>query len=237
MRGDVRGNSFGFRAQDPQALTCGNRNKIKGGGHTMSINLQKGQKIDLTKGGGGLRRVMVGLGWDEAQQGGFLKGLLGGKTQTIDCDASAILCGADGKVISREVKQCCVYFGNLQHSSGAIVHQGDNLTGAGEGDDEQIMVDLSRIPSDIAKIVFVVNIYDAKTKNQHFGMIKNAFIRLVNMENHTEICRYNLTENYSDMTGLVVGEIYKRNGEWKFNAVGQAVKEASRLDALIKLYV
>ena len=205
----------------------------------MSINLKKGQKIDLTKGSGGLKRVMVGLGWDEAQQqgGGFLKGLLGGgKTQTIDCDASAILCGEDGKVVSNEVRQCCVYFGNLRHSSGAIIHQGDNLTGAGEGDDEQIMVDLSKIPSEIGKIVFVVNIYDARSKNQHFGMIRNAFIRLVNMDNNTEICRYNLSEDYSGMTGLVVGEIYRRNGEWKFNAVGQGVKEASRLDSLIRLY-
>lgn len=206
----------------------------------MSINLQKGQKIDLTKGGGGgLKQVMVGLGWDEAQAGGgsgLLKNLLGGKPQPIDCDASAILCGADGKLVSRDVKQCCVYFGNLKHSSGAIVHQGDNLTGEGEGDDEQIMVNLSKVPSDIDKVVFVVNIYDARTRNQHFGMIRNAFIRLVNMDNNTEICRYNLSENYNNMTGLVVGEIYRKNGEWKFNAIGQPVQEASRLDALIQMY-
>ncbi len=206
----------------------------------MSINLQKGQKIDLTKGGGGLQQVMVGLGWDEAQPqggGGFLKGLFGGvKPQPIDCDASAILCGENGKIIPGDIKQFCVYFGNLRHSSGAIIHQGDNLTGAGEGDDEQIMVDLSRVPAGIHKIVFVVNIYDARNRNQHFGMIQNAFIRLVNMDNHSEICRYNLSENYNNMTGLVVGEIYRRNGEWKFNAIGQPVQEASRLDSIIKLY-
>ena len=206
----------------------------------MSINLQKGQKIDLTKGGGGLRQVMVGLGWDEAQQGGgggFLKGLFGGaKPQSIDCDASAILCGADGKIVSRDIAQCCVYFGNLRHSSGAIIHQGDNLTGEGEGDDEQIMVNLSLVPPAVDKIVFVVNIYDARAKGQHFGMIRNAFIRLVNMDNNSEICRYNLSENYNNMTGLIVGEIYRRNGEWKFNAIGQPVAEASRLDSLIQLY-
>lgn len=206
----------------------------------MGISLQKGQKIDLTKGGGGLRQVMVGLGWDEAQQssgGGFLKGLFGdSELQAIDCDASAILCGANGKIVANDINQCCVYFGNLRHSSGAIVHQGDNLTGEGDGDDEQIMVNLSMVPASIDKIVFVVNIYDARAKNQHFGLIRNAFIRLVNMDNNTEICRYNLSDNYNNMTGLVVGEIYRKNGEWKFNAIGQPVQEASRLDSLIQMY-
>ena len=117
-----------------------------------------------------------------------------------------------------------------------IVHQGDNLTGAGDGDDEQIMVDLSKLPRDISKIVFVVNIYDAKVRRQHFGLIKNAFIRLVDMSNGSEICRFNLTDNYSGMTGLVVGEIYRHDGEWKFNAIGRGVAEASRLDSLIALY-
>lgn len=202
----------------------------------MSINLQKGQKIDLTK-GGGLRQVMVGLGWDEAPRGGgFLAGLFGAQPQSIDCDASVILCGANGRIISNDIKRCCVYFGNLRHSSGAIVHQGDNLTGAGDGDDEQIMVNLAQIPAEIEKMVFVVNIYDGRARSQHFGMIKNAFIRLVNMENKTELCRFNLSENYNNMTGLVVGEIYRRNGEWKFNAVGQPVQEASRLTSLIQLY-
>lgn len=174
---------------------------------------------------------MVGLGWDEAQQGGLFR-----RPQPIDCDASVILCGPNGKIISNNPNECCVYFGNLRHSSGAIIHQGDNLTGAGEGDDEQIMVDLQRIPSNIDKLVFVVNIYDANVRNQHFGMIRNAFIRLVNMDNRSEICRFNLSENYSGMTGLVVGEIYRRNGEWKFNAIGQPVKEASRLASLIRLF-
>lgn len=199
----------------------------------MGINLQKGQKIDLTKGGGGLHQVMVGLGWDEAEQP---RGFFAPKPQPIDCDASAILCGANGRIVGNDISQCCVYFGNLRHPSGAIVHQGDNLTGAGDGDDEQIMVNLPMVPSQVDKIVFVVNIYDARKRNQHFGLIRNAFIRLVDMDHHTEICRFNLSENYNNMTGLVVGEIYRKNGEWKFNAIGQPVQEASRLDSLIQLY-
>ena len=203
----------------------------------MSVNLTKGQKISLTKGDGGLKKIMVGLGWDEAQPAATgLKALFAAKPADIDCDASAILCGADGKLVSRNVPDCCVYFGNLRHSSGAIVHHGDNLTGNGEGDDEQITVDLSLIPAKVDKIVFTVNIYDANVRRQHFGMIRNAFIRLVNSANGSEICRYNLTDDYSGMTGLVVGEIYRRDGEWKFNAIGQGVRDASRLARLLEMY-
>ena len=202
----------------------------------MSINLQKGQKIDLTKGGSGLSRVMVGLGWDEAKpSGGFLSSLFK-PVQDIDCDASAIVCGTDGKLLGGGLKECVVYYGNLKHPSGAIVHQGDNLTGAGDGDDEQIMVNLNQLPQSVGKIVFTVNIYEARARNQHFGMIKNAFIRLVNTANNQEICRYNLSENYDNMTGLVVGEIYRKDCEWKFNAIGQPVREASRLDAILQMY-
>lgn len=198
----------------------------------MSINLQKGQKIDLTKGGTGLKHIMVGLGWDEAQQNsssGFL-GLFKSKPQDIDCDASAILCDANGKYMD------LVYYRNLQLSNGSIVHQGDNLTGAGDGDDEQIMVDLSKVSTSIGKIVFVVNIYSASDRKQHFGMIQNAFIRLVDMDENNEICRYNLSENYYGMEGLIVGEIYRYNGEWKFNAIGQPVKSASHVDKLTAMY-
>ena len=211
----------------------------------MGINLQKGQKINLTKDSGGLSRIMVGLGWDEAQpapqqSGGGLFGLFKSQPQqpqSIDCDASAILLNANGKLYGSEANDCCVYFGNLSHYSGAIQHQGDNLTGAGDGDDEQIMVNLNMVPADVAKIVFVVNIYDANVRNQHFGMIQNAFIRLIDLSNNSEICRFNLSENYFGMTGMVVGEIYRHNGEWKFNAVGQPVKEASRLQSLLNLYM
>lgn len=215
----------------------------------MSINLQKGQKIDLTKGGTNnagagpsLRRIMVGLGWDENQMpvnngGGLFGNLFNSKPPTFDCDASAILCGANGKAISNDLWKCTVFYGKLQDDSGAIIHQGDNLTGEGDGDDEQIMVDLSRVPQHIDKIVFTVNIYDARMKKQHFGMIKNAFIRLVNMDSNTEICRFNLTDNYQNMTGLIVGEIYRYQGDWKFNAVGQPVQEASRINNLVELYL
>ncbi len=200
----------------------------------MSVNLQKGQKISLVKpGSAGLRRIMVGLGWDEAPQ---KRGFFAPKPQPIDCDASAILCGADGRLISSDIRDCCVYFGNLRHGSGAIVHQGDNLTGEGEGDDEQIMVDLPAVPAAVDKIVFVVNIYDANVRRQHFGMIRNAFIRIVDMGTRSEICRFNLTEDYSGMTGMIAGELYRRNGEWKFNAIGQGVMDASRLGSLLRMY-
>lgn len=200
----------------------------------MSVNLQKGQKINLTKSSDtALRAVMVGLGWDEVEQ---KRGWFAPKPASIDCDASAILCGADGKVISREINQSIIYFGNLRDSSDSIIHMGDNLTGEGDGDDEQIRIYLETVPKEIAKIVFVVNIYDARAKHQHFGLIKNAFIRIVNMQNNTEICRFNLSENYENMTGLIVGEIYRRESDWKFNAIGQPVKEASRLDSLIAYY-
>ena len=201
----------------------------------MSINLQKGQKIDLTKGSGRLSRIMVGLGWDEARpEKGF--GFFHQQPPSIDCDASVILLGSDGKLYGPNTRDHLVYFGSLRHSSGAIEHRGDNLTGGGEGDDEQIMVNLSQIPAGVDKLVFVVNIYDANIKKQHFGMIKNAFIRLVDLAKNTEICRFNLSENYEGMTGLVVGEIYRYHGEWKFNAVGQPVKDASRLQNLLGLY-
>jgi len=198
----------------------------------MSINLQKGQKIDLTKGNGGLSRIMVGLGWDEAKkpEGGFLSKLFSSKSFDIDCDASAILCNDAGKYLD------LVYYRHLELKDGSVVHQGDNLTGEGDGDDEQIMVDLSKMNPSVGKIVFVVNIYEATNRNQHFGMIQNAFIRLVDMDKNTEICRFNLSENYNGMEGLIVGEIYKKDNEWKFNAIGQPVKSASHVDRLTEMY-
>ena len=200
----------------------------------MTVNLRKGEKINLRKDDGGLKAVMVGLGWDEARRGGGFFGL--GKPQPIDCDASVILCGGNGKLIDPDINRSVVYFGNLRHGSDAIIHQGDNLTGEGEGDDEQILVDLQRIPQEIQRLVFVVNIYDANKRGQHFGMIKNAFIRLVDVYGKKEFCRFDLSEDYSGMTGLIVGEIYRRDGEWKFNAIGQPVREASRLQSLIDMY-
>lgn len=190
----------------------------------MSVNLQKGQKVDLTKGNAGLKHIMVGLGWDEVEKtkGGFLGGILGGNKQDIDCDASALICSAGGRLL--DIKDV-VYFGNLRHSSNCVNHMGDNLTGAGEGDDEQIFVNLADMPEKYEKMVFVVNIYEARERKQHFGMIKNAFIRLIDADKNTELCRYNLSESYENMTAMIFGEIYRYQGEWKFNAIGQATPD------------
>ena len=185
----------------------------------MSISLQKGQKVNLYKDNAGLSKVIIGLGWDEVQQ--TRGGLFAKKPKPIDCDASALLL-INGKLTN---KSDIVYFGNLRHKSGAIQHMGDNLTGAGEGDDEQIIVDLSNVPAEYDRIVLVVNIYQAVQRNQHFGMVQNAFIRLVDARTNNEMCKYNLTENYSGLTALIFGEVYRHNGEWKFNAVGQGTND------------
>lgn len=187
----------------------------------MSVNLQKGQKVELRKSNGGaLRRVVVGLGWDEAQQG---FGLFAPKTQNIDCDSSAFLC-VNGRI--QDTKDI-VYFGNLMHRSGCVRHMGDNLTGAGDGDDEQILVDLASLPAQYDKVIIVVNIYRAMERRQHFGMIRNAFIRVFDAETNQELCKYNLSENYNGMTAMVFGELYRYNGAWKFNAIGQATQDNS----------
>ncbi len=188
----------------------------------MAINLQKGQRVDLTKGNPGLSKIMVGLGWDPVQNrgGGGLLGSLfggGGGGANIDCDASVIMLGENGKIRSNSD---VIYFGNLKSSDGSVQHTGDNLTGDGDGDDEQVLVDLSRVPSQVHKLVFVVNIYDCVKRKQHFGMIQNAFIRIVNSANNQEIIHFNLTDDYSGQTCLVVGEIYRHGNEWKFAAVG-----------------
>lgn len=185
----------------------------------MSVSLQKGQKVSLSKDNAGLSKVIVGLGWDEAKQA--KRGFFAPKPQPIDCDASAILL-QNGKLAE---KRDLVYFGNLRHYTDTVIHMGDNLTGAGEGDDEQIVVDLANIPQYYDKVVIVVNIYEAVKRKQHFGMIQNAFIRLVNASNNSEMCRYNLSENYDGMMAMVFGEIYRHNGEWKFNAIGQATMD------------
>ena len=201
------------------------------------INLQKGQKIDLTKGNPGLSKIMVGLGWDagagKPKSGGFLGGILGGGgAAKIDCDASAILLNAQDKLTA---KDRLVYFGNLQSPDKSVKHSGDNLTGAGEGDDEQIQVDLASVPSDVQKIVFVVNIYDCKNRKQDFGLIANAFIRIVNPANGQELCRFNLTDSYAGKTSLVVAEVYRHNSEWKFNALGEATNDFS-ISEVIRRY-
>ena len=198
----------------------------------MPISLKKGQKVSLTKDAPGLTRVVVGLGWDEAQKKGLLGGLLGGGQQAIDCDASALLLRG-GKITD---KMDIVFFGNLTHPSGTVRHMGDNLTGAGEGDDEQIVIDLAHVPAEYDRIVLVVNIYQAVQRRQHFGMIQNAFIRIVDARTNQELCKYNLNENYTNMTAMIFGEVYRYNGEWKFNAIGQATTDPG-LGELVGRYV
>ena len=189
----------------------------------MSISLKKGQKISLAKSDGSkLTKLMIGLGWDAAKaEGGFFGKLFGSK-KDIDCDASVIMC-IDGHLKSRE--DDIVYFGNLKHKSGAVVHMGDNLTGEGDGDDEQIKIDLTSVPSEYDKLIFVVNIYKAVERKQHFGMIANAFIRVVDDTTGEEICKYNLTDKYDGKLAMVLGEVYKKGGEWKFNAIGQGTED------------
>ena len=174
----------------------------------MPINLAKGQKVDLTKGNPGLKNIMVGLGWDV---NAFDSG------DSFDLDAAAFLIDAAGKCPTDKE---FVFYGNLTHSSGAVNHMGDNLTGDGEGDDEQIQIDLSKVPANIEKIAFTVTIYEAEARHQNFGQVSNAFIMLVEESNGTELIRYDLGEDFSIETAVVVGELYRNNGEWKFNAIG-----------------
>lgn len=188
----------------------------------MSVSLTKGQKVSLTKENPGLKKIMVGLGWDAAEPKGFFQSLFGG-TSNIDCDASAILL-QNGKYLDRSD---IVYFNNLKHKSGSVVHTGDNLTGEGDGDDEQILIDLSAVPQNYDKIVIVVNIYAAISRRQDFGMIRNAFVRIVDNSTGKEMLKYDLSENYPGMTAMIFGEIYRHNGEWKFNAVGMGTRDDS----------
>jgi stress response protein SCP2 len=200
----------------------------------LAINLQKGQRVDLTKSNPGLSKIIVGLGWDPVQSGGggFFSSLFGGGAQNIDCDASVIMLGENDRL---QNNNDVVYFGNLRSRCGSVQHSGDNLTGEGDGDDEQIMVDLSRVPANIQKLVFVVNIYDCVKRKQHFGMIRNAFIRIVNPSNQQALLHYNLTEDYSGRTCLIAGEIYRHANEWKFAAIGSGTNAAS-LGDIVRSY-
>ena len=174
----------------------------------MGIMLKKGQKIDLTKGNKSLKKILVGLGWDTNKyDGGY----------DFDIDAAAFCCGDDDKV---HEDLDFIFYNNLKHESGAIEHLGDNLTGEGEGDDEQIVIDLSLIPARITKINFTVTIHEADERGQNFGQVSNAYVRVVNQENDEELIRYDLGEDFSVETAIVVAQLYKHNGEWKFNAIG-----------------
>jgi tellurium resistance protein TerD len=174
----------------------------------VSVSLTKGGNVSLTKAAPGLSAVTVGLGWDARTTDG----------QAFDLDASAIVCGADGKVVS---DKHFVFFNNLTSPDGAVAHSGDNLTGEGAGDDEQIKVNLSGLAAEVDKIVFPVSIYNAETGGQSFGQVRNAFIRVVNQAGDAELARYDLSEDASTETAMVFGELYRNGAEWKFRAVGQ----------------
>jgi tellurium resistance protein TerD len=187
----------------------------------MSVSLAKGGNVSLTKMAPSLTAVSVGLGWDTRTTTGA----------DFDLDASALLCGASGKVID---DGHFVFFNNLRSPDGSVEHTGDNLTGEGEGDDEVIKVNLASVPPAVEKVVFPVSIYDAPNRQQSFGQVINAFIRVVDQSNGAELARYDLTEDASTETAMIFGELYRHNGEWKFRAIGQGY--ASGLAGIAKDY-
>ncbi len=187
----------------------------------MAISLNKGGKLSLSKEAPDLKKVLVGLGWDARATDGA----------DFDLDASAFLLDAGGKVRS---DADFIFYNQLKSPCGSVQHTGDNCTGAGEGDDEALMVDLSRVPAEVQKIVFTVTIHDADQRKQNFGQVQNAFIRLVNAESNIEVARYDLGEDASTETAMIFGEIYRHGSEWKFGAVGQGY--AGGLAAMCRQY-
>ncbi len=190
----------------------------------MGVNLAKGQRVSLDK---NMNMALIGLGWDTNRYDG-------GKD--FDLDASAFLLNADGKVRKDED---FIFYGNLKSSDGSVTHTGDNLTGEGDGDDEVLIIDFSKVPADIQKIAITVTIYDAQVRGQNFGQVSNAYVRVARMANEndmvgTEVLKFDLAEEFSVETALVVCEIYKNNGEWKFNAVGAGYQGG--LEALCRSY-
>jgi tellurium resistance protein TerD len=174
----------------------------------MGVSLSKGGNVSLTKEAPGLTAVTVGLGWDVRTTTGT----------DFDLDASALLVGEDNKVVS---DKHFIFFNNLKSPEGSVEHTGDNITGEGEGDDEQVKVSLNTVPTEVSKIVFPVSIYDAETRQQSFGQVRNAFIRVVNQADDKELARYDLTEDASTETAMIFGELYRNGPEWKFRAIGQ----------------
>ncbi|BAJ28294.1 MULTISPECIES: TerD family protein [Kitasatospora] len=181
----------------------------------MGVSLSKGGNVSLTKEAPGLTAVVVGLGWDVRTTTGT----------DFDLDASALLCTEQGKVRS---DADFIFFNNLKSADGSVEHTGDNLTGEGEGDDEQVKVDLANVPAEITKIVFPVSIYDAENRQQSFGQVRNAFIRVLNQAGGAEIARYDLSEDASTETAMVFGELYRNGAEWKFRAIGQGYASGLR---------
>jgi len=174
----------------------------------VSVNLTKGGNVSLTKAAPGLAAVVVGLGWDARTTDG----------KAFDLDASAIICNAEGKVLT---DRHFVFFNNLTSPDGAVQHSGDNLTGEGGGDDEQVRVNLAALPAEAARVVFPVSIYEGDASGQSFGQVRNAFIRVVNQADNAEMARYDLSEDASTETAMIFGELYRNGNEWKFRAVGQ----------------
>lgn len=173
-----------------------------------SISLKKGQKVDLTKTNPGLSKVLVGLGWDTNRYDG---------QNDFDLDVSIFLVGANGKVSGAED---FVFYNNPKGANGAVEHLGDNRTGEGEGDDEAIKVDLKNVPAHIERICFTITIYDGEGRSQNFGQVSNSFVRILDEEKNAELIRYDLGEDFSIETAVVVGELYRHAGDWKFNAIG-----------------
>lgn len=174
----------------------------------MAISLQKGQKVDLTKTNPGLTKIIIGLGWDVNKYDG-------GKE--FDLDSSVFMLNAEGKVAN---DKDFIFFNNTTSSDGSVNHTGDNRSGAGDGDDEQIKIDLAIVSSNIAKISFGITIHEAQERNQNFGQVSNAYVRVLNEASGEELIRYDLGEDFSVETAVVVGELYRNNAEWKFNAIG-----------------
>lgn len=185
----------------------------------MAITLQKGGNLSLSKEAPGLKRVLIGLGWDARATDG----------QDFDLDASAFLLSSNERVRS---DADFIFYNQLTSQCGSVKHLGDNRTGSGDGDDEAIEITLDTVPSDIQKVSFTVTIYDAPERRQNFGMVKNAYIRVVNAETNQEIGRYDLSEDASIETAMIFGEIYRHNTEWKFRAVGQGYQGGLRALAL-----
>ncbi len=174
----------------------------------MGVSLQKGGNVSLTKADAGLKVVLAGLGWDQRVTDG----------SAFDLDASVFMVGENGKVLS---DANFIFYGQKTSPCGSVEHQGDNRTGEGAGDDEQVKIDLSKVPADVKKLVFAVTIHEAEQRKQNFGMVSNAFIRMCNNESQVELARFDLSEDASVETAMIFGELYLNNGEWKFKAVGQ----------------
>ena len=174
----------------------------------MTVNLLKGQKVDLTKTNPGLTNIVVGLGWDTNKYSGG---------NDFDLDSSVFLLNGASKCAS---EKDLVFYNNTVGGNGSVEHHGDNRTGAGDGDDEQVTVNLANVPASVEKIAFAITIHEAEARNQNFGQVSNSYVRILNETNGEELVRYDLGEDFSIETSVVVGELYRHNGEWKFNAIG-----------------